>query len=267
MIRLFPVFAVILMLGPVSAGLAGTVLPAFGWFPALGGDSVGFEPFKTLGEQPGIAQSIFLSFSTGMLATVLSLLLAIGFVAASFGTPLMERMGRLIAPMLSIPHATLALGLAFLLAPSGWLIRAVSPWATGWVWPPDFLIINDPGGLSLVLGLVLKEAPFLFLMLLAALDRLDASRLHIVSRSLGYAPMTAWVKVILPQVYPRLRLPIFAGAGRLTTLTTEAVALSSGGDRRVIGVYGWLQMMLPLLAFAAARSIPGWVFRSARSHV
>ena len=41
MIRLFPVLAIVLMLGPVVAGLAGTLLPAFGWFPALGGDRFG----------------------------------------------------------------------------------------------------------------------------------------------------------------------------------------------------------------------------------
>ena len=34
MIRLFPVLAIVLMLGPVVAGLAGTLLPAFGWFAA-----------------------------------------------------------------------------------------------------------------------------------------------------------------------------------------------------------------------------------------
>ena len=34
---------------------------------------------------------------------------------------------------------------------------------------------------------------------------------------------------------------LLIGAGRMTTITTEAVALASGGDRRVIGVYAFLQ--------------------------
>lgn len=227
-IRLFPVLAIVLMLGPVVAGLAGTVLPAFGWFPALGGDSFGIAPFETLLAQPGIWRSIALSFGVGLAATALSLALAIGFVAASFGAPLMAWIGRCISPMLSIPHATLALGLAFLLAPSGWVVRMISPWATGWVWPPDVLIVHDPQGLSLIFGLVLKEAPFLFLMLLAALDRLDAPRLHSVARSLGYAPMTAWIKVILPQVYPRLRLPILAVLAFSTSVVDVAIILGPG---------------------------------------
>jgi putative thiamine transport system permease protein len=49
---------------------------------------------------------------------------------------------------------------------------------------------------------------------------------------------------------------LFAGGGRIVTLTTEAVGLSSGGDRRVIGVYAFLQALLPLLAFAAALALP-----------
>ena len=48
------------------------------------------------------------------------------------------------------------------------IARGLSPWATGWQDPPDLLILNDPMRLSLTLGLVAKEVPFLLLMALAA---------------------------------------------------------------------------------------------------
>jgi putative thiamine transport system permease protein len=48
---------------------------------------------------------------------------------------------------------------------------------------------------------------------------------------------------------------VFAGAGRVATLTTDAVTLSSGADRRVAGVYAALQALLPLLAFLAAAGV------------
>jgi putative thiamine transport system permease protein len=51
---------------------------------------------------------------------------------------------------------------------------------------------------------------------------------------------------------------VFAGAGRFSTLTTEAVSLAGGGDRRVIGVYAFLQAALPLLFFALAIALPAW---------
>ena len=55
------------------------------------------------------------------------------------------------------------------------------------------------------------------------------------------------------------------GAGRLETITTEAVALASGGNRRVIGVYAFLQMLLPALGFAVATLVPALIFRNRRA--
>ena len=45
---------------------------------------------------------------------------------------------------------------------------------------------------------------------------------------------------------------LFAGAGRINTITTEAVSLSSGANRKIIGVYATLQMLLPYLLLISA---------------
>ena len=42
------------------------------------------------------------------------------------------------------------------------------------------------------------------------------------------------------------------GAGRVSTLTTEAVTLASGQDRRISAIYGLLQGLLPLVFFTIA---------------
>ena len=57
---------------------------------------------------------------------------------------------------------------------------------------------------------------------------------------------------------------VLVGAGRLSTITIEAVALSSGGNRRVIGVYTLVQMLLPALAFAIAALVPAYLWRNRR---
>jgi putative thiamine transport system permease protein len=57
---------------------------------------------------------------------------------------------------------------------------------------------------------------------------------------------------------------LLVGGGRVTTLTTEAVALSSGGNRRIIGAYAVLQMVLPALGFALALAAPAMVWRHRR---
>ncbi|MDX1606516.1 MAG: hypothetical protein R3202_10020, partial [Candidatus Competibacterales bacterium] len=50
------------------------------------------------------------------------------------------------------------------------------------------------------------------------------------------------------------------GAGRVPTITTEAVALASGGDRRVIAAYALVQASLPALGFGLALLLPRLVF-------
>ena len=54
---------------------------------------------------------------------------------------------------------------------------------------------------------------------------------------------------------------LFAGGGRFVPVTTEAVALSAGGNRRVLAVQALLQIALPLAAFALAALLPYWASR------
>ncbi|MFZ2220528.1 MAG: ABC transporter permease, partial [Rhodoferax sp.] len=45
---------------------------------------------------------------------------------------------------------------------------------------------------------------------------------------------------------------LFVGAGRLGTVTTEAVTLAAGAQRSLTAAYAWLQWLLPMLVFAGA---------------
>lgn len=209
-LRLAPIVTLILMLGPVLAGLLGTVLPAFGYLPSLGGDSFGLSAFAELLATPGIRVSIRLSWVTGFAATACSLLIVVLFCAAWHGTVWFTRLERLLSPLLSVPHVAVAFGLAFLIAPSGWIMRLLSPWATGYTQPPDVAIIHDPWGLSLIFGLVLKEVPFLLLMTIAALGQVDGLKTRLTAMTLGYGAMAGWLKTVLPQIYPLIRLPVLA---------------------------------------------------------
>jgi putative thiamine transport system permease protein len=188
---------------PIAAGLWQTGRAAFGILPAAGAGALSLDPWRLLADTPGLATSVGLTLRTGLLSTVLALALAFALAAALWQR---GRSGRLLAPLLAAPHAAVAIGLAFLLAPSGWIARALSPWATGWDRPPDLATVNDAAGLALILGLMVKEMPFLTLVTLAALGRLPVARDLAAARALGYGAGTAWAKVILPQLWPLLRL-------------------------------------------------------------
>jgi putative thiamine transport system permease protein len=195
---------------PIGAGLVGTLLPAFGILPALGRLTPSLDPWRELLAQPGFATSVRLTLATGFTATMLAFLLALGFCAWVWKRPLARRVGAWLAPVLATPHSALALGLAFLVAPSGWLLRLVSPWATGFELPPDIATVGHPSGAALVLGLVVKEVPYLVLMTIGALSQVRADEALAVSRALGYGRAATWFKVVVPQLYPQLRLPVYA---------------------------------------------------------
>lgn len=198
------------MLGPLAAGLLGTIVPAFGYFPALGGDSASFAPWRALLHSPGLGSAVRVSLVVGFGATIVALAAVTLFCAAWQGTAVFLALKRVLSPLLSVPHAAAALGLAFMIAPSGWIMRALSPWATGFERPPDALVIHDPDGLALMAGLVVKEIPFLLLMTIAALGQVDADRRLTLARTLGYGRTAGWLKAVFPGVYAQIRLPVYA---------------------------------------------------------
>ncbi|WP_085918370.1 ABC transporter permease [Halomonas sp. CSM-2] len=225
MLRLAPTLLIALLVLPVGAGLLMVLLPAFGYLPALGGNTVSMAPWQSLFAQPGLGRSIAVSFASGLLSTLMALVVVGLFLAASRGTWLDRGIRRLVSPLLAIPHAAVAFGLAFLIAPSGLLARFLSPGLTGWERPPDWLIVNDAIGLTLMAGLVLKEVPFLLLMCLAALPQLQPDQRVMLSRSLGYAPSIAWLKSVFPALYPLIRLPVYAVIAYATSVVDMAMIL------------------------------------------
>ncbi len=209
MLRHLPAITLLIFLGPVLAGLLGTVLPAFGYLPVLGGERLSLEPWRQLAAAPGLGTAVRLTLASGVLSTLLALGLTVLVFAAGHGTPGLVRVKRAMTPLLAVPHLATAVGLAFLIAPSGWLARLAAPWA-GWQTPPDVALVQDPLGLALTLGLTLKETPFLILMTFGALGQVRADDQLRLARTLGYGPVQAWLKVVLPLVYPQIRLPVYA---------------------------------------------------------
>jgi putative thiamine transport system permease protein len=210
LLKAVPALTLAAFLAPVAAGLLGTLLPAFGLLPALGGTGFSLEPWRRLLLAPELPAALRLTLTSGLAASAASVAIVIAFCAAAHGTRLFRALERLLAPLLAIPHAAVAIGLAFLLAPSGWLVRLLSPWATGWVTPPDFATVQDPLGLALTVGLVVKEVPYLLLMTLAAGGQVEVKESLAIARSLGYGPAIGWLKAVLPRLYPQIRLPIYA---------------------------------------------------------
>ncbi|KAA8610158.1 ABC transporter permease [Salipiger aestuarii] len=227
LLRLAPALTLAVMIGPVAAGMAGTLLPALGLMPVLGQSGPGLGPIRDLLGWPGLTRSAGLSVWTGGAATAIALAITLTICAGWHGTRAFGWLERALSPLLSLPHAAAAFGLAFLIAPSGWIARLIAPLA-GWDRPPDVLILQDPAGLSLIAGLVVKEVPFLLLMSLAAMPALRPAHSLTTARALGYGRMTGWAKAVLPRLYPQIRLPVYAVLAYSMSAVDVAMILGPG---------------------------------------
>ncbi|RST86818.1 ABC transporter permease subunit [Aquibium carbonis] len=254
--RLGPPAAILLLSGPILAGLAGTMLPAFGYLPALGGEAFSLDPLRQLAAVPGIAGSALLSLQAGLASAALSLGVVMLFVAAWAGTSAFSRVQHLISPLLSVPHAAAAFGFAFLIAPSGLVARFLSPELTGWERPPDLLIVNDPMGFSLIAGLVAKEIPFLLLVTLAALPQVPLARTRQLAASLGYGRIAGFLYCLWPLIYRQIRLPVFAVIAFASSVVDVAVILGpSTPPTLAVRLVGWMndpELSMRFLASAGA---------------
>ncbi|MBA4097318.1 MAG: ABC transporter permease [Rhodospirillum sp.] len=213
----------------VGAGLLFVLLPAFGYFPALGGTIVSLQPWRDLLAYPGLVSATRATLVSALVAVPIALglaMLALAWIAPA-GAPssgLPRVAARVLSWLLATPHAAFALGLAFLVAPSGWLVR-IAALALPVDTPPDLLVPRDPWGFSLAAGLVLKEMPFLFFAGLTALSQLDAPRILGIGASLGYQPGIAWLKLIAPRLYGLIRLPVYAALAYALSAVDMALVL------------------------------------------
>jgi len=176
-------------------------------------ESIDADAWRHLLADSQFPTALRLSLQTGIVATVIAAVLAIAIITGAHGSPRWRRLTASVGGMLALPHAALAIGLALLLMPSGAIARAIAL-LTGWASPPDIATIQDPNGIALVLALVLKETPFLVWNAAAQLERAGqgdeiAKQLRIAA-TMGYSRRSGWMRVVWPQLLPRLALPLLA---------------------------------------------------------
>lgn len=190
------------------------------------------------------------------------------------GDASLSRDTAVISLSLGLCSAALALGMILL-----WL--EWGPQRGGfWVWLPlalpalplvagqyqlALLMQLDGEWIAVLWGHLLWVLPWMLLVMQPAWRRLDP-RLILIARTLGWGSLKIFWLVKCPQmIRPALTafavgfsvsmaqyLPtLWLGSGRYATLTTDAVALSSGGSSAVLAAQALWQLLLPMLVFAA----------------
>jgi putative thiamine transport system permease protein len=143
------------------------------------------------------------------------------------------------------------------------------------------IVLTEIAGWQANLGLVifghlLFVLPYVFLSLSEAYRQLDPRWTQVAS-TLGASQLKSFWQIRIPlllapcltavAVGMAISITLFLptqllGAGRFTTITTEAVALTSGASRNLISVWAIVQLLLPILGFMMALFIPKFVWRN-----
>jgi putative thiamine transport system permease protein len=231
---------------------------------------------------PAWPQAMGMTLWTGLASTWLAWRISHALLRHAFVHGWLAQLWQSVPAMLATPHAALAVGLLFLLAPSGWLLRAVSPWLTGFDAPPPWPTSQDPWGLGLMLGLVAKEVPFLLWTAATQLQRRDVQQRwqaeHALACTLGYTPRRAFDAVVWPQLRPRLRWPLLAVLAYGLTVVDMALIMGPASPPTAsVLTWQWLQDADPtaqaqgaaaagaLALLVACCAVPaGWVLSARR---
>ncbi|MFM7330411.1 MAG: ABC transporter permease, partial [Brachymonas sp.] len=180
----------------------------------------------------------------------------------AFGKPWWAALVRRLGVLLAVPHAAFAVGLVFLLAPSGWILRAFSPWLTGFEQPPQIATSQDAYGLGLIAMLVFKEVPFLLWAAATQLQRDDTGarwlRESQAAQTLGYSRQAAFWQVVWPQLRTRLLWPLLAVLAYGLTVV-DAALIAGPGSPATLSVRAWNWLQDSDAASNAIGATAGWM--------
>ncbi len=221
-----------------------------------------FDAWNTLWEAPGLLRAIGMTLWTGLASSLLAWWLSAWLLSQAFGKPWWNKLVRSLSPLLATPHAAFAVGLVFLIAPSGWILRAISPWLTGFSLPPQIATSQDTFGLGLIAMLVLKEVPFLLWAAATQLQRDDTgARWHReawAAQTLGYSADQSFWRVLWPQLSTRLLWPLLAVLAYSLTVV-DAALIAGPGSPATLSVRAWQWLQDSDEATNAVGAAAGWL--------
>ncbi len=232
-------FCLALLLG---VPLLIAVWPYVGSMNGLSGEAV-----SQFVRAPGLASAIGYSLSLAILAPLLAC-----YVALAFSLRGTQHLLGWLSPFLSIPHLAFAVGVLFLFSPTGWLVRGLHSLLGVFDTPPASALLADRSLFTLLWVLLLKEIPFLLLMIQSALTQIPAERYLQAGQTLGHSRLASWWQLVVPELLTRLRLPMAAVV--IYTLSVVDVPLLIGPNLPGVWaqqVFQWQQDFSPQAAHSA----------------
>ena len=204
------------------------VLPVLAVLLFMLQDAASLSAWTALIVHPQLVKGLGLSLLTGSVATGIAIFVSTLIVATAFERGQLPGLSRNVGAMLAVPHLAFAIGLSFVIMPSGLLARVLAL-LFGWTSPPAWVTTHDPYGLALIVALAVKECGFSIFVLLGILMREDARQSfvsqHAVAQSLGHGSLSIWLRVLMPQLAKQMIWPVVIVFFYATSVVDMALVL------------------------------------------
>ena len=182
------------------------------------------------------------------------------------------------ASFIAVPHVAFAIGLLWLVSPSGWLVRLVDGLLPMWQGPIQSSVLSGKSTFTLMVVLVLKELPFLLLMAQANVQQMPIQPWQQQAQALGYSHRRFWWLIVIPALLKRIRLPLYiiaiytvsvvdipllVGPNAPALLAHEVYQLNWQFTNNTQGLVSWGSLFLVVIAFVSVLLLRGleWVLQ------
>jgi putative thiamine transport system permease protein len=156
----------------------------------------------------GLSESIANSLLTALVAPLLALYVAFMVYSQYRFSPRWQTLEKRLAPLLSLPHLAVALGLVYLFSSGGMVWDAL--WGLFGQPAPTHFGLERKSLITMILAISLKEIPF-FLLIFSAIGRqLPIKSWLLQGRALGYSETTSWWLLVFPGALQQSRLALLA---------------------------------------------------------
>lgn len=189
-------------------------------------EQVTFSDIKPFLAYQGLPVSVFMTLFSAIFSTLISLYIAFMVFSQYHLSQRLQSFEKYLAPLLSMPHLAIALGLVFLFS-DGSLFFVDSG-------------LPRKGVSTLILAIVVKEVPF-FLLIFSAIGRqLPIKYWLLQGKALGYQSYRCWWLLVFPPLLKQARLALIAATAY--TLSVVDVSMLVGPnipELFAVSVYRW----------------------------
>lgn len=169
-----------------------------------------FADLETFFTFNGLWQSIYNSLVASLIAPLAGFYIAFSVYSQYRFRPAWISLEKRLAPLLSLPHLAVALGLVYLFSAGGVI---------------DFGL-QRKSLTTLIIAITIKEIPF-FLFVISAIDKqLPVKNWLLQGRALGYSDVASWWLLVFPMVLKQSKLALIAAVAY--TLSVIDVSLLVG---------------------------------------